>query len=449
MSPQNLGFLSTRLAGTDGVSLETAKLTIIFDRLGHRSFYCAGELDVPPNGNLAPRVSSPTATDTDPVPGTTPRVTASRLVPAMHFTHPDAVAIHDAMFGLCPPPPDLAAQIIAQAAALKEAIRRFVEDFQIHLLIVQNALAIPMHIPLGLALTDFIAETGLPAITHNHDLYWERARYRNPTLPDLLARCFPPALPSLRHVVINSVAQRELARRKGVESDVLPNIFDFTTPAPGVDAFNQDLREALGLGADQLFILQPTRVIPRKGIELSIELLRRLRTPENLARLGKEPVLVITHHAGDEGLDYLREMQHRAADAGAPLLYAAERFAPQRGMMGDEKIYSLWDAYIHADFVTYPSLIEGFGNALIETLYFRLPALVNRYEVYRADIGPLGFDLVEIDEKITDKAVEACLQVLTEPARRQKMVQWNYRLARQYFSYEAVTPLLARLVAEM
>ncbi|MCB9134498.1 MAG: glycosyltransferase family 4 protein [Anaerolineales bacterium] len=448
MSSKNLGFISTRLAGTDGVSLETAKLTIVFDRLGHRSFYCAGELDVPLKGNLSPRNSSSPRAATDPNTTTTPRVTAARLVPAMHFTHPDAVAIHDAMFGLREATSDLVAQITAQAVALKEEIRQFVDQFQIDLLIIQNALAIPMHIPLGVALTEFIEETGIPAIAHNHDLYWERARYRNPVLPKLIEHCFPPDLPSLRHVVINSPAQAELIRRKGVESEILPNIFDFATAPPGIDTFNQDLRAALGLQENHLFILQPTRVIPRKGIELSIELLRRLYEPKKLARLGKEPILVITHHAGDEGMDYLRETQKRANEAGVPLLYVPDRFAPTRSARGKPKIYSLWDAYIHADFVTYPSLIEGFGNALLETLYFRLPGLVNRYEIYRKDIHPLGFDLIEIDRVITEKTVESCIDVIINPIRRRQMVQWNYQLARQHFSYEAVTPLLAQLVGE-
>ncbi len=106
----------------------------------------------------------------------------------------------------------------------------------------------------------------------------------------------------------------------------------------------------------------------------------------------------------------------------------------------------MWDAYVHADFVTYPSFVEGFGNALLETLYFRVPALVNRYDVYAADIGPLGFDLIEIDGIITESTVEAVKHVILDPVRRRRMIERNYHLARQHFSYEAVTPLLKELV---
>ena len=419
---KNIGFLSTRLAGTDGVSLETAKIAEIYRRLGHATYFCAGELD-------------------PDLPGLS--------VPEMHFTHPDILAIHDAAF--CSHPlPNIEHRISHLAASLKPHLHRFVHDYQIDLLFIQNALAIPMNIPLGVALTDFIAETNLPALAHNHDLYWERERFLHSHIPEILERCFPPVLSSLRHIVINSLAQRELIRRKGVESVVLPNIFNFAqggnhAAVPTPDALNSDQRQALGITDNHQLIIQPTRVIPRKGIELSIELVRRLRAPEKLSRLGKEPVLVISHHAGDEGVDYLRQLQHQAEAAGVPLLYAAEHFAPQRAMKNGQKIYSLWDAYVHADFVTYPSLLEGFGNALIETVYFRLPALVNHYEVYVKDIRPLGFDFVEIAGKITDKAVENCFQLLTDPARRQQTVEWNYKLARQHYSYEAVMPLLEAL----
>lgn len=79
-------------------------------------------------------------------------------------------------------------------------------------------------------------------------------------------------------------------------------------------------------------------------------------------------------------------------------------------------------------------------------IYFRLPMIINRYEVYKKDIAPLGFDFVEIDEKITDKAVNACIEAIVDPVRKRKMVEWNFQLARNHFSYEAVTPVIKHLI---
>ncbi|MFO3795852.1 MAG: glycosyltransferase [Anaerolineales bacterium] len=417
-----IGFLSTRIAGADGVSLEIAKLATICHRLGHQVCYCAGDLEpwLAPDG---------------------------MLVPAMHFAHPEARWIYHHSFGIPIAVAQLRERITAIAADLKVAVARFVADFRVDLLFVQNALAIPMHIPLGVALTDYIAESGIPTLAHHHDLPWERERFAVNCIPDILERCFPPNLPSMRHLVINSLAQNALRERKGIEATILPNIFDFAAAAPGISDFNVDLRPALGLRNDHLFILQPTRVIARKGIELAVELVRRLREEANRARLcGREAVLVVTHPAGDEGLDYLARIRAQAQAVGVPLLYVADRFAAQRDWRGGQKIYSLWDAYVHADFVTYPSFFEGFGNALLEAMYFRLPILVNRYPVYVADIAPAGFDLIEVDGAITDQAVEETIAVLTDSTRRRQMVERNYELARDRYSFEAATPLLASLL---
>lgn len=409
----NVGFVSTRLAGTDGVSLETAKLVDILRRMGHRAFYCAGELDQDGPDGLE--------------------------IPEMHFAHPRAQRIHDEMF-LGPAPDDLYQRMAAMAEELKAALATFVDRFSIELLFVENALAIPMHLPLGIALADYIAQSGIPTVAHHHDLAWERRRFSAPALPEILSRYFPPDLPSIQHVVINSLARAALYRRRGVSAWILPNLFDFETPPRDPESLAADLRTELGLRHNDRMILQPTRVVPRKGIELAVELVERLRDPHC--------VLVITHRAGDEGMAYLERLEALARRAGVDLRYVADRFAPTARVDADgTKTYSLWDAYAAADFVTYPSLVEGFGNALLETIYFGLPALVNRYPVYVADIAPLGFKFVEIDGALTDTAVDSTKTLLEDEALRREMTAHNFALARRHFSYAVGEQILRQILA--
>ena len=64
-----------------------------------------------------------------------------------------------------------------------------------------------MNVPLGLALTNFIVETGIPTIAHHHDFYWERDRFAVNAIGDFLGTAFPPTLPTIQHVTINSFAQ--------------------------------------------------------------------------------------------------------------------------------------------------------------------------------------------------------------------------------------------------
>jgi glycosyltransferase involved in cell wall biosynthesis len=175
------------------------------------------------------------------------------------------------------------------------------------------------------------------------------------------------------------------------------------------------------------------------SIDLAIELVRRL---DDL------PIkLIVTHHAEFDTLDYLEELYAIAARAHVDLRYLPIRFEPQRRPgEGINKIYSLWDAYIHADFVTYPSLYEGFGNALLETLYFRKPMLVNRYPVYCDDIEPLGLDVVTIDGAITDGTLARVRAMLSDPVRTAAKTDNNARVAQEHFSYEALQKQLEGLL---
>ena len=408
-----IGFISTRLAGTDGVSLETAKWATVLERMGHQVFYCAGELE------------------TGGPPG--------RSIPELHLRDEEAIAIGRRAFGTTLPDPALADRIQARTAQLREALYVFVTEKEIDLIIPENVLAIPMQIPLGVALRDLIVSTDIPTIAHHHDFYWERERFRTNRISGILESAFPPDLPSIRHVVINSLAQRNLKARRGIESARIPNVFDFKAPPRKIDDFNADFRQAIGLTEEDILVLQPTRIVPRKGIELAIELIRRLDDPRFK--------LVISHQAGDEGFDYHHWLQGQATEAGIELHFIADRIDTARRMEDRKKIYSLWDAYLHADLVTYPSLYEGFGNALIETVYFRRPLFVNRYPVYEADIKPKGFAFIEIDGQVTDEAVEQVRQVVADPSQRREMVEMNFRLGREHFSYEVLEDHLKSVLA--
>lgn len=408
----NIGIISTRLAGTDGVSLESAKVVTIAQQLGHELFYCAGELD----------------------PELKKRGLEDRR---LHFEDDAAKELHDRAFVHKETADSLLPDIHQRAQALKRPLRQFLTGNSIDTIIIQNAFAIPMQLPLAQALAELMVELKLPGLAHNHDFYWERPRFLGSQIEPFLDQFFPPNLPGLTHATINSLAQTALRQQRGLDSLVIPNVFDFHTPPPGIDAFNADFRRAIGLEPDDWLILQPTRVIPRKGIELSIELLHQLN--DRRARL------VITHREGDEGMGYLHELEALAKAKNVVLIYAGEQVDNQRRLDDGKKIYSLWDAYPHADLVTYPSFIEGFGNALIETVYFKLPAVVNRYPVYVADIGPLGFQFAEIEGAITPETVETVRGWLAKPETAVPATNHNYELGRKYFSYQTLADLLAPL----
>jgi glycosyltransferase involved in cell wall biosynthesis len=297
-------------------------------------------------------------------------------------------------------------------------------------------------VPLGLAMTEVIAETGLPVIAHHHDFAWERERFALNGVGDYLQAAFPPALSRMEHVVINSMAQRELARRLGIPSQIIPNVLDFETPPPGVDEYNADFRQEIGVAASDWLILQPTRVVPRKGIEHAIELVRRLRDPR--------AKLVISHAAGDEGNGYLEMLRDRIHEAGIEVHFIADRVGETRGRTADgRKIYTLYDVYPHADLVTYPSHYEGFGNAFLEAIYFSKPVVVNLYAVYARDIDPLGFRTVKIPQLVTRETVEEVRALLEDPPRRRDWAAINFDLGRKHFSHAVARRKLAARLANL
>ena len=119
----------------------------------------------------------------------------------------------------------------------------------------------------------------------------------------------------------------------------------------------------------------------------------------------------------------------------------------RRGTTSDgRKVYTLQDIYHHADFVTYPSSREGFGNAFLEAVYFRKPILVNHYSIYTFDIKPKGFSAVEIDGYVTDTVVEQTRALIEDPRLREEMVENNYALGKKFYSYEVLHDKLMNLM---
>lgn len=106
---KNVGFISTRLAGTDGVSLETAKWERIIEQDGFNCFYFAGELDRPPE--------------------------QSYLAAEAHFTHPEIDEIQKKVFDISVRKRSTTVKIHQLAWKLKDDLHSFIEKFDLDLII--------------------------------------------------------------------------------------------------------------------------------------------------------------------------------------------------------------------------------------------------------------------------------------------------------------------------
>jgi glycosyltransferase involved in cell wall biosynthesis len=434
-----IGFVSTRFAGTDGVSLETAKWASVLEELGHDCFYFAGQCDRPPE--------------------------RSRVVEEAFYRHPEIEAVNHFAYGgdmaaedwiddepedeRHPPrtstsaltrPPSATRRIHELREHFKHELRAFVRDFTLDLLVIENASAIPLNLPLGLAIAELVGETAIPTIAHHHDFHWERQRFLVNAVPEILAAAFPPSHPAIRHVVINSVQASALASRNGLTARVIPNVMEFERP-PGPPVVDPAVvRADLGIRDGELMLLQPTRVIQRKGIEHAIEFTRRLGRPASL---------VISHAAGDEGLEYEGRVREFAGLLGVTVRFESSLVADRRGVTPDGRhVYELADVYRAADLVTYPSAFEGFGNAFLEAVYFRRPILVNNYSTYEVDIRPRGFRAIWFDQFISDATMTAAHRILDDQALADAWADTNYELALRHFSFTILRRRLADLLVD-
>ncbi|MFP4194514.1 MAG: glycosyltransferase [Desulfobacterales bacterium] len=411
----NIGFVATRIAGTDGVSLETLKWASTLEKHGFNCFYLAGELDTPPE--------------------------KSRPVQRAHFRHEDITEIYKSCFGRRRRERFVTSKISGIKEELKDHLYNFIDEFSIDLLITENSITIPLNLPLGIAIAEVASETGIRTIAHHHDFFWERTHFLTNAVWEYLNMAFPPHLPNIRHVVISSSADNQLSLRTGISATLIPNVMDFENPPPQPDEYASDVRRELGIREDEYFILQPTRVVKRKGIEHAVELVKRL---DMKARL------VITHSAGDEGYDYAERIRDYARLLGVDIVFAARRVDEKRGLTEEgEKIYTLADIYPFADLVTYPSTYEGFGNAFLEAVYHKKPLLINTYSIYSVDIRPKGFAVIEMPGFITPMVIENTRNLLKDPELREKMVEHNYNTARRFYSYSVLEQKLYAVMNEV
>ncbi len=440
-----IGICHFRVGETDGVSLEIEKWRAALEALGHTVYLCAGR-----------------AGDGE-----------AFLIPELSLDHPEVERIRVNAFQCFSDyhsEGELHAHIEALAARIERGLRHFVEVYDIDLLVVENIWSLSPHLPATLALWRTVRDLKLPAIAHHHDFYWEKEDYRGPTCPlvrRLLAEYFPPRDPRIVHVVINRLAQGELAKR-GIHSLVVPNVLDFST-APKLDEFNQDFRERLGLSPRDVVLLQSTRVVRRKGIELAVDLAAELSQPDfrgALARRAREHgasgparvVLLLTNLVEDPL--YWEQLREHIACRGVEVRLATGQVAFCRREEADRKIYSFWDTYLFADLMTYPSLQEGWGNQFLEGVWAKLPIAAFEYPVFKSDIAPLGFkyvslgDVVQADGNglcrvppgVLRRAARQTAELLSSPARYREVVEHNHRLAKEHLSLDKLQELLRRVL---
>ena len=85
----------------------------------------------------------------------------------------------------------------------------------------------------------------------------------------------------------------------------------------------------------------------------------------------------------------------------------------------------------------------------LEAIYIRKPIVVNTYAIYKMDIQPKVFSVRELDEYVTNDAVEQTRKVLTNSQLQKDKVDINYELGKKYFSYKDLRIGVKRFAQEL
>ncbi len=443
-----IGFAHFRVGETDGVSLEMDKWKLILEKMNHEVIYIAGESTL---DNVRVIEELHYMSDYNNV-----------LVDVIYKKESDALTEEECK------------KIIEEKAKVIESkLINIIESENLDILVPNNILSLGWNLPAGIGFANAIKKTNIKTIMHNHDFFWERELYSNPKFDfvnDLLLENFPPKGENIKCVTINTLATKYLLKEFNYPSEVVPNVFNFDGNTFNIDEYNKDFKKDIGLLEDDICILQATRVTNRKAIELAIDLLSMLNNNKFRSKMlnkkmynGKvftEKSRFVLVLAGlNEGFDnYVENLNNHAKEKGVKLLYCNNRVEHERCFKDNIKMYSLWDAYVFADIVTYPSVYEGFGNQFLEGVYANKPQVTFEYSVFESDIKKYNFNyislgneytvknnLVKVKDSILENASLEFINYLFDKDYRDLNMEKNYNIAYKYLSYNSLYKILGNI----
>ena len=427
-----IALLHFRAGLMDGVSLEMEKWRKVLEKRGHQVVMVAG------NRN--------------------PRVDVS--IKEIQFDEPINSALDKNIFDSLEDytPSGLMNAVEERAELIRSKLKGILRNFE--LVIVNNVWSLGIALPVGLGLYRCAREMKARFIGHHHDFWWERERLSNPTtreIREILESVFPPDLPNVQHVVINSMAREELVKRRGLEAMVVPNVMDFDSHFPVSEELNEAIRTRVNLKMGDLVFLQATRITPRKAVELAVDVVRAFKELAK-GRVGMRlyngrtftgrVVLAFSGMCEDE--EYRKRLYKYAESQGVEAI-DLYRFVAEGGS-------DFFEIYSVADFVTYPSIVEGWGNQLLEALIARKPLVLFEYPVFLRDIKPSGLTyvslgssfekeegLVKVDETTIGRAAEEILEILFDERRYSSIVERNFEIGREKFGFSTLEKILEDL----
>jgi len=272
-------------------------------------------------------------------------------------------------------------------------------------------------------------------ILWHHDLAWARPRDRptlHPGAPwDLLRTPWPGAV----QVVVSEARRAELAAVAGIQPEtiaVVPNGVDLAKMWK-LDQRTTELIAKIDLFGAVPLLLLPSRITPRKNIELALRVVAEMRAA------GRPAGLVVTgpvdphRPSGRAYLEQLLALRRTLALDDSVWFLSEEVHGPPSDAMMD-------DLYRLADILFLPGRDEGFGLPILEAAVNRLPIVCTGLPTLRELAGDAALyigaddDPAEISARVLQRVDADRLGLLAREVRSRYAWEAVYR--------ERIAPLL-------
>lgn len=416
------------------------------------------------------------------------------------FWHKNEINKHIVKHFCDGPSDELDALIDEKATEAKNIIAQWVKKHNIDLLIAHNT-SHPYNFITAVGLGYYIEELRDQGIIWPkvmawwHDSYLERPQFAHPNKVIQKYLKYLPGTEIDGLAFINST-QPELAKKLfqtlnyfradkffGERVVVVPNTSSIDWDweklnwksnrliSPPKDNYNESFLQDIGLLDeieklgfnldDTVFLLQHTRVVPRKKIETAIDYAFEIEKRYLSDKKRKCVALIISGHSGDEQvnykkflLEYFAKKAEANKNAAVVMIFGEHCILSHRDIIVDKKYYNFYEVpSIIASFGgigTYFSEIEGFGNNLLEMISFGLPVIINKYDVYKYDIEELGFDLPSTEDGvITQHVVEQGYRLLNDYQFRNSVVKHNLHILHTKLDHKIIADKLKPLIVKM
>ena len=443
----NIGLAHYRICNTDGVSLEMKKWYECLTNSGHVCSYISGSVESAVNAYI-PGIDF----------GNEENLRINRNCYETFADYPSEDALKELIFG--------------KAAEIEARLGEIVRKKKLECLIVANILSLGWNMAAAIAFSRFAkAHPKIRILSVDCDIFWEREMYRHPVVGfvrEIFDEYLLPDLVNVRHCAINENARNEIIKRRGIYADILHKAMDREN-APAEDPhITEYLRNRIAAKEQDVVILNPNRIAPRKAVEFSVEFVREMmqQLPAHIGEqlyngktLAADSEIVFVMYGIDDSFDksYMQAIRERIDEYGIRFVYLGDIIGTHRS--SDLSKLHYLDAYYMADAVASGSVLEGWGNHVIEAAIAKKPIAMYEYPVFESDLRHYGFRICSMENRYRDvrplktippeavrRAAERMWQLLTDRAAYEAVVNKNLSIMCKYFSFKKLSAALNKLL---